>query len=354
MANIKLFITLLVAGCCMSSVFSADADWNVINTAIDDPAGSNPEVVKNSILNILRDMRSVRPAAAPVAAPRAPPVVVAPPPPVFVAPPPPAVQQAPAPQFQFQIPDLTFIDDLAAGISSQFQFPNFQPSQQQQQIIQQIPQQQQMRPRPQQSELQFGQNVVQLMPQFYPSQPSQQAKPCGKESVAEFMVNVPCPTSTPKPVREIVVKVPCPTTTEKPCACQCCPCSPCTQQQQTKKQRKAEVIYLAKEEEEPCKYPKSYKKAKKEQKKESKIIYQESSEEDDEEEVSSEESDEVEINPKPSHKEHKSIYTHFSPNVRSYAQPKKPYNNQPTIVYKPSGGGFSRVSIKEKKDCDKQ
>lgn len=347
MANIKFYITVLVAGCCMSSVFSADADWNVINTAIDDPIGSNPEVVKNSILNILRDLqmptaRSTRPILAAPPAAVAPPVVALPPvavappvvalPPVAVAPPvqPPVFAQNPSP-LQFQIPDFSVFDDFAAGLNSQFQMQNNQPRPQ---------------PRPQPT-LEYGPNVVQLMSQYRPA-PSQQPKPCGKESVAEFMVNVPCPTSTPKPVREIVVKVPCPTTTEKPCQCQCCPCSPCDKKQ--KKPRKAEVIYLSSEEEEPCKHPKSHKKPKKEHKKESKVIYEESSEEE-EEEVSSEESDEVEINPKPAQKEHKSIYSHFSPNVRSYSQPKKQQNSQPSIVYHPSGG-YQRVQIKEKKDCN--
>ena len=339
----------------MSSVFSADADWNVINTAIDDPIGSNPEVVKNSILNILRDLqmpnaRSTRPvvAAPPVVAP--PPVVVAPPPVVVAQPPvaPPArpsppVFAQPSSPIQFQIPDFSIFDDFATGLNSQFQMQNNQlrPQQMPQPRPQPMPQ-----PMPQQRPLEYGSNVVQLMPQYRPAQ-QQNPKPCGKESVAEFMVNVPCPTSTPKPVREIVVKVPCPTTTEKPCQCQCCPCSPCPKKQ--KKPRKAEVIYVSSEEEEPCKQPKSYKKQKKEHKKESKVIYQESSEED--EEVSSEESDEVEINPKPAHKEHKSIYTHFTPNVRSYSQPKKQQNAQPSIVYHPSGG-YQRVQIKEKKDCN--
>jgi len=50
-----------------------------------------------------------------------------------------------------------------------------------------------------------------------------------QKSIAEFMVNVPCPTTTEKPAKKIVVKVPCPTfattTTEKPCSCQCCSCN---------------------------------------------------------------------------------------------------------------------------------
>jgi hypothetical protein len=48
----------------------------------------------------------------------------------------------------------------------------------------------------------------------------------GPKSLADFMVNVPCPKTTEKPPRKVVVKVPCPTT-EKPCTCQCCPCNPC-------------------------------------------------------------------------------------------------------------------------------
>ena len=49
-----------------------------------------------------------------------------------------------------------------------------------------------------------------------------------QKSLAEFMVNVPCPTTTEKPPKKIVVRVPCPTTTtttEKPCNCQCCSCN---------------------------------------------------------------------------------------------------------------------------------
>lgn len=48
----------------------------------------------------------------------------------------------------------------------------------------------------------------------------------GYKSLADFMVNVPCPKTTEKPPRKVIVKVPCPTT-EKPCTCQCCPCNPC-------------------------------------------------------------------------------------------------------------------------------
>ncbi|CAO1304614.1 unnamed protein product [Diamesa serratosioi] len=325
-----------------TAMFSADADWNVINTAIDDPKGSNPEVVKNSILNILRDLQmpKVRPTtAAPVIVP--PPVIapIAKPPPVVALPP-----TKPPQQIQFFNP----FQDLESGLASQFFRPRPQPTVDYVDNAGPMMPQQQPRPRPQPA-LDYGPNYVQLMPQYRPA-PYQTPKPCGKESVAEFMVNVPCPTSTQKPVREIVVKVPCPTTTEKPCQCQCCPCSPCTKKQ--KKPKKAEVIYVSSEEEEPCKLPKSYKKPKKEHKrKESKVMYEESSEEEEQVEVSSEESDEVEINPKPAQKQHKSIYTHFTPNVRSYTQPKKQQNDQPTIVYQPSGG-YQRVQIKEKKDYD--
>lgn len=322
-----------MVGCSMSSVFSADADWNVINTAIDDPIGSNPEVVKNSILNILRDLQIPQPSVRRTVV-AAPPVVVAPPivtaPPVVVAP----LVQQPSPVFvpqspsrPQQVPYFQILQDIQSSLN--------------QQLLQNSP------PKPQQT-ISYGENVVQLMPQYRPA-PIQKTKPCGKESVAEFMVNVPCPTPTPKPVREIVVKVPCPTTTEKPCQCQCCPCSPCPKKQ--KKPRKAEVIYVSSEEKEPCKHPKSYKKPMKQHKKESKVIYEESSEEEEDVEVSSEESEEVEINSKPVHKEHKSIYTHFTPNVRSYNQPKKQQNVQPTIVYHPSGG-YQRVQMKEKKDFD--
>lgn len=61
-------------------------------------------------------------------------------------------------------------------------------------------------------------------------------------SLAEFEVNVPCPTTTQKPPKKIIVRVPCPTTstttTEKPCACQCCPCNPCQKPQKPHKPHK--------------------------------------------------------------------------------------------------------------------
>lgn len=56
----------------------------------------------------------------------------------------------------------------------------------------------------------------------------------GQKSLADFMVNVPCPKTTEKPPRKVVVKVPCPTT-EKPCNCQCCPCNPCKKNKKPKK-----------------------------------------------------------------------------------------------------------------------
>lgn len=62
-----------------------------------------------------------------------------------------------------------------------------------------------------------------------------------KGSIADFMVNVPCPKSTTKApkVRKVVVKVPCPTTEKsQECSCQCCPCNPCDNKKQKKKPKK--------------------------------------------------------------------------------------------------------------------
>lgn len=66
-----------------------------------------------------------------------------------------------------------------------------------------------------------------------------------QKSIAEFMVNVPCPTTTEKPAKKIVVKVPCPTyaTTEKPCSCQCCSCNSAPSKPE-KQHKKAKNHYI--------------------------------------------------------------------------------------------------------------
>lgn len=98
-------------------------------------------------------------------------------------------------------------------------------------------QQQQQQPQQQQQHPQF---------QYHPSSCNQhQGQPCDckpkKNQLAEFVVNVPCKTTTPKPIRQIVVKVPCATTTEKPCQCQCCPCNPCKPPKKQSKPQKHHV-----------------------------------------------------------------------------------------------------------------
>lgn len=73
-----------------------------------------------------------------------------------------------------------------------------------------------------------------------------------KSSLADFMVNVPCPKTTTKAPRKVVVKVPCPTT-EKPskaekCACKCCPCNPCENKKKKKPTKKESCSSESKEE----------------------------------------------------------------------------------------------------------
>lgn len=65
----KMFVLFTIALCCLQSSFvcrAAEADWEVLNFAISNPGQSNPEVLKNSILNILG---SFVPQSPPTAAP---------------------------------------------------------------------------------------------------------------------------------------------------------------------------------------------------------------------------------------------------------------------------------------------
>lgn len=61
----------------------------------------------------------------------------------------------------------------------------------------------------------------------------------GSKSIADFMVNVPCPKPTEKPPRKVVVKLPCPAT-EKPYDCQCCRSKPCKKRKPKKESSSSE------------------------------------------------------------------------------------------------------------------
>lgn len=206
----KIFISSVIALCLLGTktAFAAEADWEILNLAIDNPGGSNPEVLKNSILNILGSFvpNPPPPAAATTAAPTQPATAA-----TTARPAPAPVQPAPQPSPVFP------------------PFPIFIPQ----------PMPQQPAPAPQQPQpVQPSFPFPFPFPQPQPSVPQPLPPSCNicntpapckhqKNSLAEFLVDVPCPTTTPKPIRQIVVRVPCPTTTKKPCECQCCPCNPC-------------------------------------------------------------------------------------------------------------------------------
>lgn len=48
--SLKLFTILLMIG--SQSVYAAEADWEVLNLALDNINAANPNVLANSILNI--------------------------------------------------------------------------------------------------------------------------------------------------------------------------------------------------------------------------------------------------------------------------------------------------------------
>lgn len=189
----KIIVLLAVALCGLQSANAAEADFEVLNFAISDPQHSNPQVVADSVLNIIGSFIPQMPAPAPTLAPAptaAPPAPTAVPTAAPPAPTPPPPTAAP-----FVFPPFPFV------------LPQPQPQPQPQPIV-----------------------VVPSNPQVVPAN-CKPEPPCSKKknSVAEFLVNVPCPTTTttPKPIKQIIVKVPCPTTKKPTCECQCCPCNPC-------------------------------------------------------------------------------------------------------------------------------
>lgn len=214
----KVFVLLALVFCCEVS-FAAEADWEILNLAIANPGRSNPEVLKNSILNILKSFGPETPqiiTVAPTQPTVKPPVTTAPttakPCPVCppagpcpacptAAPPAAPATAPPPPPFCPHYPPI-FIPAPA---------PSPVPA-----------------PAPQQPVVHHPVHYPIHHPVYHHKAPK---KPCGPHdnAIANFLVNVPCPTTTttPKPIRQIVVKVPCPTTTKKPCECQCCPCNPC-------------------------------------------------------------------------------------------------------------------------------
>lgn len=221
----KMFVLFAISLCCLQSSFvsqAAEADWEVLNFAISNPSQSNPEVLKNSILNILGSFVPQAPPAAPTTA--KPPTL--PPAPTFPTPAPTGLSRIFSIKNNLQVKFITAAPTQRPPVYPTYPIyygPNMQPIY--------YPQ-----PQPQQQP-QLPQQPIQQYPWSYPSRPFD----CDpkKKSLAEFLVNVPCPTTTPKPIKQIVVRVPCPTTTQKPCQCQCCPCNPCKPSKAPKVVKKA-------------------------------------------------------------------------------------------------------------------
>lgn len=222
----KLFVLLVIAFCYdLSFTNAAEADWEVLNFAINEPEKSNPEIVKNSVLNILKGFVPTGPVI--VTSPTTP-ATAPPPPPPTAAPMPlptnPPVTQPPPTAAPYYPPYPVYMPQQGQQFFP-FPFPYPQSQQQQQSQPQPQPQQQAI---PALATLPTAPTTAAPQPAACPSC-YQQSCSCRnqKKNLAEFVVDVPCPTTTPKPMKQIVVKVPCPTTTKKPCECQCCPCNPC-------------------------------------------------------------------------------------------------------------------------------
>lgn len=294
----KIFILSVIALCLASTktAFAAEADWEILNLAISNPGEANPEVLKNSVFNILESFIPNNPPAPP-----APPATPAPtqaptqaptaaPKPIIVAAPAPA-PPAPAPVFP---PFPIFIPQPPAPQAQPqpypYPYPIYPPQPQPQ--AQPLPVAVQPQPLP---------VAVQPQPQPQPIGPNcnicNTPAPCKhqQKSIAEFLVDVPCPTTTPKPIRQIVVRVPCATTTKKPCECQCCPCNPCPTQKPPKLTRKN-------------------------------FKPKESSEEESQEET-------------------KTIYKSYDPVIKKYVDAKRNDDAKSSINYEPRGN-YQRVQYK--------
>lgn len=210
-----------------------DTDWEVLNFAISDPGRSNPEVLKNAILNILGDF--VGGAAPPPPAPStlAPvPTTTMAPARTTAAPPcncpactaPPATTSRPGPPCWIEL--LGAHPNANQKVRIPCNFPGL-PSLPSLPSVPSVPCLPSLPSLPSLPQIPI-EPLSRHHHHHHPSHP----KPCncGPNKLAEFNVNVPCPKPTvkPKPIREIVVKVPCPTTKKPDCDCQCCPCNPCT------------------------------------------------------------------------------------------------------------------------------
>lgn len=213
--NKKQLLVLILTTICFKSVQSSEADWEILNLAIRNPSQANPQILSNSILNILNSFGSSTSATTQVQTSTSPVTqtsttskpcpVCSTPSPSLPAPPSPSPSLPPPsspPQITFH-PIYIPAPPSAPSPAPQVLPGSYHlPAHHQQQII------------------------------FQEPRKTSKASLCGthENSLADFLVNVPCPTTTttPKPIRQIVVKVPCPTTTSKPeCQCQCCPCNPC-------------------------------------------------------------------------------------------------------------------------------
>lgn len=193
MEALRIILILAIASMLQFSK-AEEADWVVLDAAIANPGSANPEVLKNSILNIITGF-----------VPKSPP--------------------APVPS-----------STTAAVTSAPITTTTTQRAVQIQPIFIQQPQ-----PQNPQTPLPahipypvYWQNMGSSSSNTNCEKPSESKQ----KSIAEFFVNLPCPTTTPKPMRQIVVKVPCPT--KKPCECDCCPCNPCKTKKRVQKESSEE------------------------------------------------------------------------------------------------------------------
>jgi hypothetical protein len=202
-----------------------DTDWEVLNFAISDPGKSNPEVLKNAILNIVGDLFTTEATtAAPTTTPCPGATTTTKGCPICTKPTKPPKPTTPAPCKFPQIPDNIrppWIDFLSHQQAAAI-------------VRSQQPMAQQPQPNPLVSAAhdflhykniphRHGDSPVN---HYHSRPPTKPECNCGPNKLAEFDVNIPCPKPTPKPkpIREIIVKVPCPTTKKPECPCNPCPC----------------------------------------------------------------------------------------------------------------------------------
>lgn len=182
---------------------SADVDWEILNFAISNPEKSNPEILKNAMMNILGGFTGSI-ASVPAAPIETTTTTVIPT----------TTEASPAAR------------NILTGFSEQVPFYLNPIYYQQPQVS--VPAPDPLAATPPAAAPQPADSSSFILP--YPTSLLKKHQPktpdCGPNKIGEFLVNVPCPKATPKPPREIVVKLPCPTTKkpveESPCNCQSC------------------------------------------------------------------------------------------------------------------------------------